>query len=643
SYLADYDVNTKMTTNSKKRTNSSDESLEKDIKQRPVKARRNSQNESAVSLREQKHEKRNSKKERRRRKKNNFRGTKVQKVFAKNNSEVFFDPNYWKIVDIKEIQNIILYLLGRSGHCPPWIKIRGKHEIKNVVTLMVPGLDPGMFGMSAELAIKINRPIEISLLLERGLYGDQAKCAHEAFPALSQVFSHACVTQAPGENGRLHSSFFSLMSCYIPEDYKKYLLDKSEVNVINFTDMTDVQQRILKCLLTHEQMRDNFYPIPTCIAKDSKPLPPGWIEIHYPEYQFPYQKQYLDEKVDLKILAIDCEMCITADGPALTRVSIIDDKLKVVYDSYVKPDLPIINYLTDGITEEILRDVTVTIKDVQTQISELVDKHTILVGHSLECDLKALQVSNIPSNDVYFEIVSEINRKLYALLCQFAHPFIIDTSILYSDPRNSYKPKLKNLAKMWLNRNIQSQGPRGHDSIEDAMTCMDLLKMKLNRGLEFDKTHESIFKRIYRTTSSTAAIVDREAKTNLYKDDAKKVVMCKTDDEVLNSLTEIVSNEQNILYNYVFGRFLDLKTLPDDVDGRINLVKKLDERIGMIYNKIPNKTLFIITSGGGDSKEWLILRDKKQDHFSDWTEHDENELQNAYLKAKVGFSFFRLK
>ncbi|CAG8813028.1 8022_t:CDS:2, partial [Gigaspora rosea] len=97
----DYDVNTKMTTNSKKRANSSDESLEKDIKQRPVKARRNSQNESSVSLREQKSEKINSKKERRRRKKNNFRGTKVPKVFAKNISEVFFDPNYWKIVDIK--------------------------------------------------------------------------------------------------------------------------------------------------------------------------------------------------------------------------------------------------------------------------------------------------------------------------------------------------------------------------------------------------------------------------------------------------------------------------------------------------------------------------------------------------------------
>ncbi|CAG8832662.1 8666_t:CDS:2, partial [Racocetra persica] len=201
-----------------------------------------------------------------------------------------------------------------------------------------------------------------------------------------------------------------------------------------------------------------------------------------------------------------------------------------------------------GITEEILHDVTVTIKDVQTQISELVDKNTVLVGHSLECDLKALR---------------------------FAHPFIIDTSILYSDPRNSYKPKLKNLAKMWLNKNIQSKGPRGHDSIEDAMTCMDLLKMKLNRGLDFDKTHESIFERIYRMTGSTTAVVDREAKTDLYVDGAKKVVTCKTDDEVLDALIEIISNDQNILYNLVFGRFLDLKTLPNDMDGRISLVKRL--------------------------------------------------------------------
>ncbi|CAG8700144.1 14390_t:CDS:2, partial [Racocetra fulgida] len=460
----------------KKRTNISDESLEKDIKRKPIKARRNSRNELAVSLRER--------------------------------------------------SPVSLY----------------EQTIETDFTLMIPGFDPGMFGMSGESAIMINRPIEISRLLERGLYGDQTQNAREALPALSQVFSHACVTQAPGENGKLHSSFFSLMSCYIPEVYKKYLSDRSKVNVNDVTDTVD----------------------------DSKSLPPGWVEINYPEYRPPSQEQYSDGRAELRILAIDCEMCITADGPALTRVSVVDDKLKVLYDSF------------SGITEEILHDVTVTIKDVQTQISELVDKNTVLVGHSLECDLKALR---------------------------FAHPFIIDTSILYSDPRNSYKPKLKNLAKMWLDRNIQSKGPRGHDSIEDAMTCMDLLKIKLNRGLDFDKTHESIFERIYRMTGSTTAVVDREAKADLYVDGAKKV---------LDALIEIVSNDQNILYNLVFGRFLDLKTLPDDMDGRISLVKRLGERINKIYDKLPVKTMFIVTS----------------EQFSDWTEHDEQELQNAYLKAK---------
>ncbi|CAG8837772.1 35274_t:CDS:2, partial [Racocetra persica] len=95
-----------MTTESKKRTNISDESLEKDIKRKPIKARRNSRNELAVSLRERSpvsYEQTNeidSRKERRR-KNGKFRRTKAQKVIAKNICEVFFDPNYWKIVDIK--------------------------------------------------------------------------------------------------------------------------------------------------------------------------------------------------------------------------------------------------------------------------------------------------------------------------------------------------------------------------------------------------------------------------------------------------------------------------------------------------------------------------------------------------------------
>jgi len=61
----------------------------------------------------------------------------------------------------------------------------------------------------------------------------------------------------------------------------------------------------------------------------------------------------------------------------------------------VKPRNKIINYLTQhsGITKQLLADVTTTIEDVQKSIQELLPSDAILIGHSLNCDLKAINVS----------------------------------------------------------------------------------------------------------------------------------------------------------------------------------------------------------------------------------------------------------
>lgn len=45
-----------------------------------------------------------------------------------------------------------------------------------------------------------------------------------------------------------------------------------------------------------------------------------------------------------------------------------------------------------GITEEKLRDVTTTLADIQAKLCALFGRDTILIGHSLENDLNALQV-----------------------------------------------------------------------------------------------------------------------------------------------------------------------------------------------------------------------------------------------------------
>jgi RNA exonuclease 1 len=91
------------------------------------------------------------------------------------------------------------------------------------------------------------------------------------------------------------------------------------------------------------------------------------------------------------------------------------------------------------------------------------------------------------------------------LFLKFAHPYAIDTSILYTNPGGTFcKSSLKMLSHQWLNRSIQVNGGSivGHDSIEDAQAAMDLVKLKLKNGkvsyiITFRQIINSVF--YYRT------------------------------------------------------------------------------------------------------------------------------------------------
>ena len=92
--------------------------------------------------------------------------------------------------------------------------------------------------------------------------------------------------------------------------------------------------------------------------------------------------------------AIDCEMCYVGVGAEerleLTRCSVVGPDGSVIYDKLVRPAEAITNYNTahSGITEAQMRGVTTTLEDVQRELLELVACETILIGHSLENDLK---------------------------------------------------------------------------------------------------------------------------------------------------------------------------------------------------------------------------------------------------------------
>ncbi|EUD67677.1 hypothetical protein C922_01862 [Plasmodium inui San Antonio 1] len=158
------------------------------------------------------------------------------------------------------------------------------------------------------------------------------------------------------------------------------------------------------------------------------------------------------------IYSIDCEMCETINKKKeLTKITVVDAYMNIVYDSYVVPDNQITNYLTpySGISESTLQNVHTKLKDVQENLKKIFNKKSILIGHSLENDFHALRIH---------------------------HDHVIDTSVVYSNSAYCFlKPSLFNLCQRHLG--ITMKREKGHNSIDDAKISMFLALKKMS---EFD-------------------------------------------------------------------------------------------------------------------------------------------------------------
>ncbi|XP_060851794.1 uncharacterized protein LOC132930127 [Rhopalosiphum padi] len=227
-----------------------------------------------------------------------------------------------------------------------------------------------------------------------------------------------------------------------------------------------------RLLMSLNQMMIHNYPLPT-----------NKRQFTMDGFRFT-KSHYLPVTDESPMYAIDCEMCYTSIGRnELTRVSIVNEQLDVIYESFVKPTNKITNYLTvySGITASKLKDVKTTLSDVQEDIINLLSPDSILIGHSLNCDLEAL--------------------KLF-------HPYIIDTSVIFNlNGNKGYKSKLKLLAKNFLDMNIQC-GNLGHDSIEDSRATMLLVQIKLCKSLTYGDAYLMGQKRL-------AEFVNKKTKINV--------------------------------------------------------------------------------------------------------------------------------
>ncbi|XP_049849018.1 uncharacterized protein LOC126317084 isoform X2 [Schistocerca gregaria] len=361
-----------------------------------------------------------------------------------------------------------------------------------------------------------------------------------------------------------------------------------------------------ECLLTEEEMILNSYPLPCNTTEE--------------EYRVIGDKKCHTAGEIPKMYAVDCEMCITTHGMELTRVSVVNDSLEVVYDEYVKPHHEILDYLTrfSGVTEEKLSCVETRLETVRHDLFELFNSDTILIGHSMENDLRALKL---------------------------IHYRVVDTAILYSCFRGEqqYKRSLKSLAAEWLKETIQMTD---HDSNEDARTAMKLALLKFKYGHRLGSQQENLCEYLSKNGKRTV-LVDDACRCKRYAGSHTDCHGEASDEQLTKKMVGAIKGGQ---YDFLYVRLRALQkyyegpeceSAPPEFQAEKKVCEEMDEYVGEILSVIPKRTLAIVTGAHGNLHHMRRLLDEKN-RGEGWSPEDEERLQQQIQTAKTTVSFFKV-
>eukprot|EP01134_Creolimax_fragrantissima_P001795 CFRG1795T1 len=450
---------------------------------------------------------------------------------------------------LRHAQSVVLWALADGRNPKEWMFLKNMSLIKKTMTIMIDGLTMEMytkFGGSCPNIAKINNLMPL------------------LFPASQPAPANIKNTNNKNKNvdvEYMSESLKSYLNSGIPLQRRRLLnLGKGREETAqvgeNGTREVDLPPNS-HYILTREELTANNFPswypgwtgemltsgvVPNMKGyqgshKDHVPTKEDMQKIETSNTRVGASVDYtvpvvddIDRSLTLPVFSIDCEMCETADGPALTRVSIVNEAADIVMDELVMPDVKITNYLTQfsGMTAELLEGVTTTVRDIQKKIRALIPPNAILLGHSLENDLKALKI---------------------------VHRRVVDTSLLYPHAGGGgLKNGLKALCRTYLDRMIQD-GVGGHNSVEDARAALSLYKLKMEKGPQFGVTikedqSESMCTRLARQKKSSV-MVDKMAA--IKEHESALLIDHRNDEQAVAAMLKQYARDINFHHIRLFG------------------------------------------------------------------------------------------
>lgn len=330
------------------------------------------------------------------------------------------------------------------------------------------------------------------------------------------------------------------------------------------------------------------------MVEENYPIPlKGSLSNKYSNYKLT-KDIYLEVNPHSPMFGLDCEMCRTTSGELeLTRISVVNEKHEIVYEKLVKPHNKIVDYLTkfSGITKEMLANVTTRLEHVQEDLRKLLPPDAIIVGQSLNSDLHTLRMM---------------------------HPYVIDTSVIFNlSGDRARKTKLQVLAREFLDEEIQDS-KKGHCSVEDSLSSIKLVQLKLRHSIEYGDAVLSGQKGVLRNIRNIDTYYGSSMLHHITKIDKRAIVFSSEEiiskynnyvhkSEEKNRITCIPQNSNKSIIKSTTQRSMehDLSIahckLTDDSFDETNIsetCKMVDKWAKKLWNNLANCGMFVLIFGG---------------------------------------------
>ena len=189
--------------------------------------------------------------------------------------------------------------------------------------------------------------------------------------ALTGIFSHVWPIRAPGDDrmNKVHSPLQAMLQSPITKAQEEKQADKKSKGpklAWESKSWENSRVSIVEYLARIEELAENDFVLHPAWWPESRLGPDreaqrrdnnhqtakdGWLDTQVSKLEDGVTPQENLEQGSVtagrKILAMDCEMCtVQGGGSALTRISLVEWGGEAIMDELVKPDLPIIDYLT---------------------------------------------------------------------------------------------------------------------------------------------------------------------------------------------------------------------------------------------------------------------------------------------------------